>query len=151
MRTPATASLLLALASLAPDARAAEEVRYSTHVKPIFEERCASCHGADSPEYPEFSANKKRFVEESKGPRMDSYTYILHFIGWPDTGALMRRLDDGKRTKDGKPGNMYEHLGSTDAERQKNLAVFQRWIGEWTMKRWPEVKKEELGRMRVKY
>jgi hypothetical protein len=29
---------------------------------------------------------------------------------WPDIGALIRRLDDGKGSKDGKPGNMYQHL-----------------------------------------
>lgn len=42
-----------------------------------------------------------------------------------NTGAMMRRLDDGKGAKDGKPGNMYQHLGGTEEERQKNLALFK--------------------------
>jgi len=28
---------------------------------------------------------------------MDSYERLIAFVGWPDTGALMRRLDDGPR------------------------------------------------------
>ncbi len=56
-----------------------------------------------------------------KGPRMDSYTYILSFIAWPDTETIMRRFGDGKNTKDGKPGNMYQYLGSTEDERQKTF------------------------------
>jgi hypothetical protein len=61
-----------------------------------------------------------------------------------DAGALMRRLDDGKNTKDGKPGNMHTHLGSTDAERSENLETFKKWVGNWTLKRKKELSKEEL-------
>jgi hypothetical protein len=82
---------------------------------------------------------------------MDSYTYITSFIVWPDTGAIMRRLDDGQNTKDGKPGNMYRNLGRTEEERQKNLAIFKEWVGNWTLKRWHEISKEELDRIKVKY
>ncbi|MRR36663.1 cytochrome C, partial [bacterium] len=70
---------------------------------------------------------------------------------WPDTGALMRRLDDGKNAKEGKPGNMYKHLGTTEEERQKNLALFKAWVGNWNLKKWPEVTKEELDGVKVKY
>jgi hypothetical protein len=38
-------------------------------------------------------------------------------------------LDDGKNTKDGKPGNMYQYLGATEDERQKNLKLFKKWVG----------------------
>ena len=37
---------------------------------------------------------------------------------------MMRRLDDGKGSKEGKPGNMYQHLGATEVGRQKNQALF---------------------------
>jgi hypothetical protein len=37
--------------------------------------------------------------------KMDSYRQLVNFVVWPNTGAVMRRLDDGKSAKDGKPGN----------------------------------------------
>lgn len=40
--------------------------------------------------------HKEKFTKASKGPRMD-----------------------------GKPGNMYERLGNSDEERQKNLALIK--------------------------
>lgn len=129
----------------------AEEVRYETHIKPIFNSKCAGCHGVDSPEYPEFKKDVEKYKGKFKGPRMDSYTYLIFFIGWPDTGALMRRLDDGKSAKDGKPGNMYQYLGTTEEDRQKNLKLFKEWVGNWTLKRWREIGKEELDAIKVRY
>jgi cytochrome c5 len=150
MKTIAAALAVLVSAALAPAARG-EEVRYTTHIRPIFEARCSACHGSDSPEYPEFKAHAKKYEAESKGPRMDSHTYLGYFVGWPDSGALMRRLDDGKSRKDGKPGSMYEHLGDAEPERQKNLALFKAWIGHWNLKPWPAVTKQELDRLKLKY
>ncbi len=129
----------------------AEEIRYKERVKPIFDARCMACHGADAPEYPEFKAHKERHVREQKGPRMDTYTHLIFFVGWPDTGALMRRLDDGKNTKDGKPGNMYVYLGQTEEQRQRNLSIFKGWVGNWSLKRWSEISKEELEAMKLAY
>jgi len=80
---------------------------------------------------------------------MDRYTYLIFFIGWQDTGALMRRLDDGKNIKEGKPGNMYPYLGATEEERQRNLKIFKEWVGNWTLERFPEITKEELNGIRV--
>jgi hypothetical protein len=128
-----------------------EDTKYSTHINPIFDKKCIACHGSDSPEYKEFKKDKKKYKSMFKGPRMDSYTYLVYFVGWPDTGALMRRLDDGENTKDGKPGNMYQYLGDTDKERQKNLKVFKKWVGYWSLKRWKATTKEELDRITVKY
>jgi hypothetical protein len=82
---------------------------------------------------------------------MDGYTYLIYFIGWPDSGAMMRRLDDGKSAEDGKPGNMYQYLGSTYEERQKNLALFKAWIGNWTLKRWTEISKKEMHDIKIIY
>lgn len=84
---------------------------------------------------------------------------LIFFVGWPDTGAMMRRLDDGTSAKGGRPGNMYQYLGTSEEERQKNLKLFRDWIGPgaWTLKRWkargdvPGITKEELDAMRVKY
>jgi mono/diheme cytochrome c family protein len=33
---------------------AAEEVTYTQHIRPLFNARCAGCHGAESPEFAEF-------------------------------------------------------------------------------------------------
>ena len=63
----------------------------------------------------------------------------------------MRRLDDGKASKDGKAGNMYQHLGATEEERQKNLGQFKAWVGNWSLKRLPELTKEDLNGIKVKY
>lgn len=138
---------------------ASEDVTYRKHIRPLFEDQCASCHGADSPYAGDFAEKKDKFVANDIGPRMDTYADLIFFIGWPETGAIMRRLDDGKSVKDGKAGNMYEHLGSDEAERQKNLSVFKAWVGEdaWTLKRWnargdvPGVTKEELSKLKLKY
>ena len=128
-----------------------EEVGYKQHIKSLFNAKCIGCHGPDSPEYPEFKENQKKYQEMFKGPRMDTYTYLIFFVGWPDTGAVTRRLDDGKNTKDKKPGNMYQYLGSTEEERQKNLQIFKGWVGNWTLKRWREISKEELDMIKVGY
>ncbi len=140
---------ILVLVSLTANA---EEVTYRIHIKPIFDSKCISCHGSDSaPEYDAFKEEKDRWVSKEKGPRMDTYSHLIFYTAWRDTGALMRRLDDGKNTKDGKPGNMYQYLGSTEEERQANLKLFREWVGHWTLKRWPEITKEELSKIKVKY
>jgi hypothetical protein len=128
-----------------------DDVRYTTHIKPLFERQCSGCHGPDSPEYGDFDKDKKKYAAESKGPRMDTYAHLVQFTAWPDTGALMRRLDDGKNRNDGKPGDMYENLGSTDEERRMNLKLFKAWVGNWTLKRWPDITKEELNGITVNY
>jgi len=150
MRMLAWSAAALGLLGAAP-ATAADEVRYSTHIRPVFEQKCAPCHGDGAPEYGEFNKEKERYTKIPKGPRMDDHAHLVHFTGWPDTGALMRRLDDGKGRKGGKPGNMYPYLGSDEAERQANLKLFKAWVGNWTLKRLPELTKEELAGIKAKY
>ncbi|MDH3997471.1 MAG: cytochrome C [Desulfuromonadales bacterium] len=133
------ATLLIASSALAA------ETTYREQIKPIFDSRCVSCHGEASPEYKAFKLDKQKWIAESAGPRMDSYAYLVYFTGWPDTGALMRRLDDAK------PGNMYQHLGDTEQERQQNLALFKSWVGGWTLKRFKDLTKEELAAIKVAY
>jgi single heme cytochrome PccH len=138
---------------------AADDITYRKHIRPLWEQKCAACHSASAPYLGDFEENKKKFEAASKGPRMDTYADLIFFVGWPDTGALMRRLDDGKSTSDGKPGNMYQMLGASEEERQKNLDLFKQWVGEggWKLNRWnargkvPAITREELDKIKVKY
>ena len=124
----------------------------------IFADKCAACHGAASPTLAEFQLDQKKYTASMKGPRIDTYADLLALIGWPDTGAIMRRLDDGK-SAGGKPGNMYNFLGSSDEERQKNLQTFKAWVGSdgWALNRFkargevPGISKEQLEKIQVKY
>jgi mono/diheme cytochrome c family protein len=145
-------SLLVFVVAMALAATAgAQEVTYTKDIKPLWSARCAVCHGAESPELGVFEKAKDEWMAKMKGPRMDSYANLISFVGWPDTGAIMRRLDDGKGTPDMKPGNMYMFLGGTDEERQKNLGLFRAWVGNWTLKRWKDVTKEDLAKIKVEY
>ena len=137
----------------------AADVTYRKDIRPLMVQKCLFCHGTDAPYLGDFEENKKKFEAAFKGPRMDTYADVVFFIGWPDTGAIMRRLDDGKNTSDGKPGNMYQNLGATEEERQKNLNLFKEWVGKdaWKLNRWeargkvPAITKEDLDKVKVKY
>ena len=148
----------LACAALAVPALA-QEVTYRTHVAPLLKAQCAECHGADSPTLAEFKLDEEKYKKAKSGPRTDNYADLLQLIAYTDTGALMRRLDDGANTGDKKPGNMHKYLGETDGERAKNLAMLKTWIGEggWNLNRWtrrgdvPGVTKEQLEKLQLKY
>lgn len=132
----------------------AQDVKYRTHIKQIFNAKCLSCHGSTTPEYEEFNVEKDKWTKQGLGMKMDSYRQLVNFVVWPNTGAIMRRLDDGKNTKDGKPGNMYQYLGGTEEERQNNFSLFKQWVGLWTLKRLPELTNQEileLDKIRQKY
>lgn len=93
------------------------------------------------------------------GSATDAYADLIFFVGWPDIGAVMRRLDDGKNTSDGKPGNMYQYLGAAEEERQKNLNLVKEWVGKdaWKLNRWktrgnvPAITKEDMDKIQAKY
>lgn len=123
---------------------AGEVVTYEKDIKGIIAKQCNFCHGPNSPTMEEFDRDKEGYKKKMKGPRLDTYGNLMVMVKGSDAGALMRRLDDGKHTKDGNPGNMYVRLGSTDAERAENLEIFKKWIGNWTLKRKKELTKEEL-------
>lgn len=137
----------------------AAEVTYRKDIRPLMVQKCLFCHGTDAPYLGDFEENKKKFEAAFKGPRMDTYADLVSFVGWPDTGAIMRRLDDGKNTSNGKPGNMYQNLGSTEEERQKNLSLFKEWVGTdaWKLNRWeargkvPAITREDMDKIKVKY
>jgi hypothetical protein len=136
----------------------AADVTYRKDIRPMWEQKCSVCHGAGSPYLGDFKQDQKKFEAMLKGPRMDTYADLIFFIGWPDTGAIMRRLDDGKTTG-GKPGNMYQYLGGAEEERQKNLNLFKEWVGKdaWKLNRWkakgdvPAITKEDVDKIKVKY
>lgn len=150
----ALAVLLVASAAMAQD------VTYRNEVGPMWKSRCISCHGDKSPERADFLLDEKGYTAKSQGPRMDSYERIIAFVAWPDTGALMRRLDDGSsKYAGGKPGNMYIQLGANDKERAANLKLVKAWVGEgaWNLNRnakrgdVPAVTKEQLDKIKLKY
>lgn len=113
-------------------------------IKEIISTHCLSCHGNSSPPLEEFKKDKENYKGIGKGPKMDSYDELIKFVKGSDAGALMRRLDDGKNTKDGKPGNMYQYLGNTDSERSANLEILKRWIGHWTLKKKAEMTDDDI-------
>ncbi len=125
-------------------------VTYEKDVRPIIAKGCLSCHGSNAPTIEEFDTNKEGFKKQSKGPRMDTYKNLMIFVNGREAGALMRRLDDGKNTKDGNPGNMFKNLGKTDEERAKNLETVKKWVGGWTLKRKAEITEEELKAIKAK-
>jgi hypothetical protein len=129
----------------------AAEVTWQKDIKPLWDKQCSGCHGSDSPEIEVFMKDKKAWMAKGVGMRMDTYGRLISFIGWPDTGALMRRLDDGTGSKSGKPGNMYENLGDTDAERKANLKIFKAWVGNWNLKHLNEVTNKELESLKIAY
>lgn len=129
----------------------ADEITYTKHIKPLFEAHCSDCHGKEAaPDLHAFEQEEK-WLSTGQGMRLDTYPHLVFFTAWPDTGSLMRRLDDGKNRKESNPGNMYRHLGSTEEERQRNLKLFKEWVGNCVVKRWPGVTKEEPNGIKVRY
>jgi len=129
----------------------AGEVTYTSQIKQLFDANCLSCHGKNAPEHGDFKKDRDGYKKQGLGPKMDSYAHLASYAGWPDSGAIMRRLDDGKNRADGKPGNMYEYLGANEAERQRNLGLFKAWVGNWTLKRFADMTKEDLAGIEAKY
>lgn len=137
----------------------AQDVTYRKDIQPLLKEMCVDCHGDKSPSLAEFKLEEEKYKKAKEGPRLDTYEHVLALIAYPDTGALMRRLDDGSSTPDKKPGNMYKYLGGTDAQRGANLKVIKAWVGEgaWNLNRWgkrgdvPAISKEQLEKLKLKY
>jgi len=151
---------LAALAWLAlAGSAAAADVTYRGEIRALVKAQCLECHGDKSPTLAEFELNEEKYKEDKSGPRFDTYADLIALVGWPDSGALMRRLDDGTNTADKKKGSMYKYLGETDAQRAANLAIMKAWVGEgaWNLKRWskrdnvPAITKEELNLLKLKY
>jgi len=134
---------ILSAAAVLPVSAAAGAVTYDNGISQIIKERCSECHGADAPTMAEFKADKEKYKKDKLGPRMDTYENLMVMVNGSDTGAVMRRLDDGTNTKDGQPGNMHKHLGKTDEQRAANLATFKAWVGSWNLKKAAEISEDE--------
>ncbi len=119
------------------------KVTYDNAIRAMVDKRCSECHGNDAPDMVEFKKDQEGYKTKKLGPRMDTYEHLMVMVNGSDTGAMMRRLDDGANTKDNKPGNMYKHMGKDDAERASNLAIFKSWIGGWSLKRAKDMTEEE--------
>lgn len=154
-----TRKILLLAAAFASAAAGASEVTYRNDIAPLIQRQCFECHDGNSPSIVQFKTDEDGYKKKKLGPRLDTYADLSALIVWPDTGALMRRLDDGSGTPDKKPGNMYKHLGETEPERQAALATLKAWIGEggWNLNRWqkrgevPAITKEQLDTLKLKY
>ena len=160
MKTTWISACIAACCAVASGGSLAQDVTYRKDIKPIFDSKCTGCHGAGAPSLADFQLDQKKYTAVMKGPRMDTYADLVMLVGWPDTGAIMRRLDDGKNPlAGGKPGNMYQYLGGTDEERQRNLQTFKAWVGPeaWNLNRFnargkvPGITKEQLEKIQVKY
>jgi hypothetical protein len=148
---PLLSLVVLIIASAPVVAADHKPVTYNADIAPLMKQRCLMCHSDGAPTLAEFDKDKEGWKKKGKGPRMDSYESLVVFVNGTDAGALMRRLDDGKKTKDGKPGNMNVHLGGDAAGRAGALARFKRWIGEatWLLKKRPEWTDAEIAAVKA--
>lgn len=148
----------LACAAVALPAMASD-VTYRNDIAPMFKKLCAECHGATAPTLQDFLLDQEKYKKDKLGPKTDTYADLLQIVGWPDSGALMRRLDDGTNSADKKPGNMNKYLGETDADRAANLTIIKAWLGDggWNLNRWakrgdvPAITKDQLDKLKLKY
>lgn len=149
--------LVILLSTAIAASAGAQELTWRKDVQPIIAAKCAGCHGPNQPEFSEWMVQREK--NKSLAPRMDTHAHFMNYVVWPATGAMMRRLDDGKGVAGGKPGNMYAFLGADDAERAKNLQTIKAWLGEgaWNLNRWekrgdtPGITKEQIDKIKAKY
>ena len=134
----------------------AQDLTWRQDIQPLIQKQCGACHGAGQPEYAEWIVLREK--DKNLAARMDTYAHFMNYVVWPATGALQRRLDDGKGAG-GKPGNMHRFLGSTDEERSANLQKIKAWLGDgaWNLNRWEArggaagITKEQLDKVKAKY
>lgn len=135
----------------------AQDLTWRKDIQPIIEAKCGMCHGPAKPEFTEWYVQREK--DKNLTSRMDTHAHFMNYVVWPATGAMMRRLDDGKGSSAGKPGNMYTFLGADDKERSSNLNKIKAWLGEgaWNLNRWekrgdtPGITKEQLDKVKAKY
>ena len=72
----------------------AQDVTWRKDVQPIIAAKCAGCHGPNQPGFADW--NVQRVKDKNLAPQLVTYAYLMNHVVWPETGAVMRRLDDGK-------------------------------------------------------
>jgi hypothetical protein len=145
------------IAAVAP--AEANDLTWRKDIEPIVQANCSACHGSGAPIYEEWNLDREKWTKQNVGPRLDTYADFMRHVVWPATGSVMRRLDDGKAAANGKPGNMFNFLGATDAERAKNLQTIKAWLGDgaWNHQRWsgrgaaPGITKDRLDKVKANY
>jgi mono/diheme cytochrome c family protein len=137
------AALAVLVAGCATTPGAPAKVTYDNSIRQLVDKRCSECHGKDAPSMEDFKKDQEGYKAKKLGPRTDTYENLMVMVNGSDTGALMRRLDDGTHTKDGKPGNMHKYLGVNDGERAANLVLFKSWVGSWNLKRSKDISEDE--------
>ena len=142
----------------------ASDVTYSKDVAPLIKKYCAECHSPpDAPPLSEFLLDVEKYKEAKVGPRHDTYEHLMQLVNGKDTGALMRRLDNGSSPyAKGKAGNMFKYLceKGNDAECAANLKLMTEWVvgegntwdlnGRGPIGDIPPVTPEQLGRIKAK-
>ena len=74
---------------------------------------------------------------------MDTHENKFVLISYSDSGAFIRRHDDGTSQSAGsKSGNMYKHLRQAETERAKTKDVLKARLGEGT---WSRNRREVCG------
>jgi hypothetical protein len=144
-----SAGALLWMTACSSSPTPSTQVTYENTIQHLTAKLCRACHGPKSPSLADFNKDKRGYTVKYLGPRMDTYDTLMIFVNGPDTGALMRRLDDGTHTEDGKPGNMYKNLGDNPTERAANLAIFKSWVGGWTLKQSDQISPTEREAIRA--
>lgn len=150
-------TVIVGLFIAANAATGAEDLSWRKDIQPVVTAKCGACHGANVPGFADW--NVQRVKDKNLAPRLDTYAYFMNHVVWPETGAMMRRLDDGKATPGGKAGNMYVYLGADDDERARNLQTIKAWLGDgaWNLNRWqkrgdtPAIAKEQLDKIKAAY
>jgi hypothetical protein len=56
--------------------------------------------------------DKEGYKKKNKGPRLDTCESLMVVVKGSDAGALMRRLENGKNTRDGKPELWFQGVSS---------------------------------------
>ena len=92
------ASLTTLLAGCAGSPAQTSQVTYENTIRNVVTAHCAGCHGANAPSMADFKKEKDKYTQATLGPRMDTYEDLMVMVNGSDTGAIMRRLDDGANT-----------------------------------------------------
>ncbi|MCA1981061.1 MAG: hypothetical protein LDL10_05930, partial [Calditerrivibrio sp.] len=64
----------------------AEDVKYTTHIKPIFESKCAGCHnGLEYEEWKAAVSKDPNMKKDMVGMKMDTFRSLIAYVTWPNT------------------------------------------------------------------